>query len=127
MANDTFEDDLHGAKELEFGLLSGGFGTGGLTTCAAGCCAQGSSKAACNAVLTSDASLVSAIQECASLLLVLAALLVAGLLCTGDQSLPLEAGTVHDTAVDDIWFLLACLLASALLAGNLGEVQGHMT
>ena len=58
--------------------------------------------------------------------MLLMALLVAGLLCTGDQSLPLEAGNWCDTAVDDIWDLLACLLPSALLAGSFGEVQGRM-
>lgn len=31
-----------------------------------------------------------------------------------------------ETAVDDIWDLLACLLPSALLAGSFGDVQGRM-
>ena len=54
-------------------------------------------------------------------------LLVTGLLCTGDQSLPLDMSTGRDTAVEMGQVLSPCLLPRAFLAGSFAEVLGRMT
>ena len=54
-------------------------------------------------------------------------LLVTGLLCTGDQSLPLDMSTGRDTAVEMGQLLSPCLLPRAFLAGSFAEVLGRMT
>ena len=49
-----------------------------------------------------------------------------GLLCTGDQSLPLDKGTGRETAVENGKVPLPCLLPTDLLAGSLAEVLGRI-
>jgi len=63
----------------------------------------------------------------AVLLATILLLLVTGLLCTGDQSLPLDMGTGRDTAVEMGQVLSPCLLPRAFLAGSFAEVLGRMT